>query len=380
MKLKTSLFYTIKGFDKYKMNPVITNLTQQQQQQQLISFMEKHSLGFPKRALCLFSMAQFVISRLFAPIKSSSRNNRNESVRLRHEFLKRCSRKFGLYLSPQFIFRGRSQPINPRDVIQFQSTSSLQKQLLALSHYGTATLLGNTSAIAEISYRLFKITMYDPRGNIDNRFKKILLQLIEYGISRRCPDCLGVMACLLDDGLGIVQIDKRRSLKLAGQSAEAGSIYGLFSLARLLKDNSDHASYHDRYDNGIDIDEDDLGIRQFVFERATRDEQIRQTLKEYGCESCLDQFYDGKDECHYCGFEFDVFNHYSDDDDTSVSKPEQMRIAVEIYYKILRENPSSHPICVDSRKELVKIYKARERFFAGSIEATDKEIRRLEAI
>jgi len=359
------------------MNPVITNLTQQQ----LIRFMEEHSLGFPKRALCLFSMAQFVISRLLASMKPSTRNNINEIVILHHEFLKRCSRKFGLSLTSQFILRGRSQPINPRDVIQFQSTSSLQKQLLALSHYGTATLLGNTSAIAEISYRLFKITMYDPRGNIDNRFKKILLQLIEYGISRRCPDCLGVMAYLLDDGLGIVQIDKRRSLKLAGQSADAGSIYGLFSLARLLKYNSDHASYHHMYDDdGIDIDKDDLGIRQFVFERATRDEQIRQTLKEYGCESCLNQFYDGKDECHYCGFEFDVFNHYSDDDDTSVSKPEQMRIAVEIYYKILRENPSSHPICVDSRKDLVKIYKARERLFGESIEATDEEIRRLEAI
>jgi len=361
-------------------NPVFTNLTQQKQQQQLICFMKENRLDFPRESLCLFSMAQFVISRLFAPMKSSSRNNRNESVRLRQEFLKRCSMKFGLYLSPQFIIRGRSQPINPRDVIQFQSTSSLQKQLLALSHYGTATLLGNTSAIAEISYRLFKITMYDPRGNIDNRFKKILLQLIEYGISRRCPDCIGVMAYLLDDGLGIVQIDRQRSLELAGQSAEDGSIYGWFALARLLKDNSDHASYHDRYDNGIDIDEDDLGVRKFVRSRIPLDEQIRQTLEEYGCESCLNQFYDGKDECHYCGFKFDVFNHYSDDDDKSVSKQEQMRIAVDIYYKILSENPSSHPICIDSRKNLVKIYKERERLFGGSIKATDEEIRRLESI
>jgi hypothetical protein len=75
-----------------------------------------------------------------------------------------------------------------------------------------------------------------------------------------------------------------------------------------------------------------------------------------------------------------VFNNYPDDDDTSVPKPEQMRISVEIYYKILSENPLSHPICIDVRRNLVKIYKARERLFGGSIEATDEEIRRLEAI
>ncbi|MCX6262524.1 MAG: hypothetical protein NTY95_17120, partial [Bacteroidia bacterium] len=172
---------------------------------------------------------------------------------------------------------------------------------------------------------------------------------------------------------------ERNVLKLAGQSAEAGSIYGWFALARLLKDNSDHASYHDKYDDGIDVDECDLGVRLFVCERATRDEQIRQTLEEYGCDYCLNQFYDEKDECD-CGFKFDVFNNYQDDDDTSVSKQEQMRIAVDIYYKILSENPQSHPICIDSRKNLVKIYKERERLFGGSIEATDKEILRLEEI
>jgi len=343
-------------------------------------FMKEHSLDFPKRILCLFSMAQFVRNCLFAPMKPSTRNNSNEIVRLCHEFLKRCSIKFGLSLSHQLIFRGRSQPINPQDIIRFQSTSSFQKQLLALSNYGTATLLGNTSAIAEISYRLCKITIYDPRGKIDNNFKIKLLKLIEYGISRRCPDCLGMMSHFLDVGLGIVPVDRQRSLKLSGQSAEAGSIYGWFALARLLKHNSDRASYHDKYDDGIYIDECDLGVRQFVRERATLDEQIRQALEEHGCELCLPQFYDGKDECHYCGFEFDVFNNYSDDDDTSVPKPEQMRMAVEIYYKILSENPPLHPICVNSRKNLVKIYKHGEQLFGGSIQATDEEIHRLEAI
>ena len=360
-------------------NHKIKNLTSQQQQQ-LIRFMKEHSLDFPKRTLCLFSMAQFVRNRLFAPMKPSTRNNSNEIVRLREEFLKRCSMKFGLYLSSQFIIRGRSNPINPQDVIRFQSTTLLQYQFLALSNYGNATLLGNTSTIAEISYRLFKMTIYDRGGNIDNRFKIKLLKLIEYGISRRCPDCLGMMSHFLDVGLGIILVDRQRALKLAGQSAEAGSIYGLFSLAHLLKDNSDNASYHDRYDDGIDINEDDLGVRLFVCERATRDEQIRQTLEEYGCNYCFDQFYYGKERCRDCDFQFDVFNHYPDDDDTSVSKTDQMRFAIEIYYKILSENPPSHPICVDVHRNLINIYKARKQLFNGSIEATDEEISRLEEI
>ena len=357
-------------------NPIFTKKNQQLMRR----LMENNSLDFPfpKRTLCLFSMAQFVRNRLFAPMKPSTRNNSNEIVRLRHEFLKRCSMKFGLYLSSQFIFRGRSNPINPRDVIQFQSTTSLQKQLLALSNYGTATLLGNTSAIAEIFYRLFKITIYDRRGNIDNNFKFKMLRLIEYGISRRCPDCLGMMSHFLDVGLGIIPVDRQRALELAGESAEAGSIYGWFALARFLKNNSDRTSYNDKFDNGIYVDECDLGVRLFVCSRISLDKQIRQTLEEYGCERCLPQFYDGKDECRNCGFKFFVFNHYSDDDDTSVPKHEQMRIAVEIYYKILSENPPSHPICVDVRNNLVKIYKDGEQLFGGSIEATDKEIHRLE--
>jgi hypothetical protein len=349
------------------------------QHQQLIHFMKEHSLDFPKRTLYLFSMAQFVRNRLFAPIKPSTRNNSNEIVRLREEFLKRCSIKFGLYLSPQFIIRGRSNQINPRDVIRFQSTTLLQYQFLALSNYGLAALLGNTSAIAEISYRLSKTPMYNEDGLIYAYGMSKVILLVEYGISRKCPDCLGLMAYFHSTTIAY-NSDQRNVLKIAGQSAEAGSIYGLFSLAHLLKDNSDHASYHKEFDDELDIYEDDFGVRQFVGERATRDEQICRILEEHGCENCFYQFYYGKDECCDCGFEFDVFNNYPDDDDTSVPKQEQMRISVEIYYKILSENPSSHPLCVDTRKNLVKIYKARERLFGGNVEETDKEISRLEAI
>jgi hypothetical protein len=376
--LNAPIFYPINWFNKYKMIPDFKKL-KHEQFQQLIRFMKEHNLYFPKHALCLFSMAQFVRNCLLSQMKPSSKNNKNKLARLPNEFLKQCSMKFGLYLSPQFIVRGRSNSINPRDIIQFQSTTSFEKQLLALSNYGTATLLGNTSAIAEISYRLCKIEIYDRRGNIDNNFKLKLLRLIEYGISRRCPDCLGVMAYLYDVGLGIIPVDRQHALELAGRSAEAGSIYGWFSLARLLKGNSDKASYHDRYD-GIDVDESDLGVRLFVRSRIPLDEQIRKTFEEYGCEGCPPQFYDGKERCRNCEFEFDVFNHNSDDDDTSVPKSEQMRIAVEIFYKILSENPSSHPICVDVRKILLKIYKARERLFGGSIEATDEEILRMSLI
>jgi hypothetical protein len=57
-----------------------------------------------------------------------------------------------------------------------------------------------------------------------------------------------------------------------------------------------------------------------------------------------------------------------------------MQIAVKIYNKILSENPPSHPICVDTRRNLIKIYKEREWLFGGSVEATEEEIHRLEAI
>jgi hypothetical protein len=358
-------------------NPFFEKLTIQQQQ--LLCFMERYNIFFDSHALCIFSQSRFVMGQLLIGIKPSNTNNKNTLKKIFEQFLKRCSMKFGLYLSPQFIIRGRSNQINSRDVIRFQSTTLLQDQFLALSNYGTATLLGNTSAIAEISYRLSKTPMYNEDGLIYAHGMSKVILLVEYGISRKCPDCLGLMAYFHSTTIAY-NSDQRNVLKIAGQSAEAGSIYGWFALAHLLKDNSDHASYHKEFDDELDIYEDDFGVRQFVGERATRDEQICQTLEEHGCENCFDQFYYGKDECRDCGFEFDVFNNYPDDDDTSVPKPEQMRISVEIYYKILSENPSSHPICIDTRKNLVKIYKARERLFNGSIEATDEEIHRLEAI
>jgi hypothetical protein len=371
LMLNASLFYPINGFDKYKMNPFFKNLTIQQLQQ-LLKFMENYGVEFPRETLYLFSMAQFVRKRLFAPIRPSITYNEHQIEGSYKEFLRRCSRKIGISQIPEFIKRGRSNPINPRDVILFQSTSSLQYQIFAISNYGPAFFLGNTSAIAEMCYRLSKIINYDRNGEAK------LISLIEYGISLGYPDCLGVMAyfSFIEYG-GAVRKD---ALKLAGQSAEAGSIYGWFSLAGLLKYNSDNASYNDEFDDEIDVDECDLGVRKFVCERATRDEQIRMTLEEHGCEICLAEFYLAKDECPDCEFEFDVFNYLRNDDDTSVPKSEQMQIAVKIYYKILSENPPSHPICVDTRKNLVKIYKARERLFNGSIEATDEEIRRLEVI
>jgi hypothetical protein len=361
------------------MNPPFKNLTIQQWQQ-LLKFMEKYELDFPRESLYLFSlMAQFVRKRLLAPIQPSITYNKHQIEGSYNEFFRRCSRKIGISQIPEFIKRGRSNPINQCDVILFQSTASLQYQIFAISNYGPAFFLGNTSAIAEMCYRLSKTPMYNENGLIYPHGMSKVILLVEYGISLGCPDCLGLMAYFRSTPIAYIS-DQRNVLKLAGQSAEAGSNYGWFALACLLKDNSDMASYHDRYDDVIDIDEDDLGVRLFVCERATRDEQIRRTLKEHGCESCLPQFYDGKDECSGCGFEFDVFNYLQDDDDTSLPKLDQMQIAVKIYYKILSENPPSHPICVDSRKKLVEIYKQREWLFGGSIEATDEEICRLEAI
>jgi hypothetical protein len=378
LMLNASLFYPINGFDKYKMNPFFKNLTIQQLQQ-LLKFMENYGVDFPRESLHMFSMAQFVRRRLFAPIRPSITYNEHQIEGSYKEFLRRCSRKIGISLIPQFITRGRSNPINPQDVIRFQSTSSLQYQIFAISNYGPAFFLGNTSAIAEMCYRLSKTPMYNEDGLIYPHGMSKVILLVEYGISLGCPDCLGLMAYFRSTPIAYIS-DQRNVLKIAGQSAEAGSNYGWLALARLLKDNSDNASYHTEFDDGIDIDESDLGVRKlFVCKRATRDEQIRMTLEEHGCQSCLGQFFDEKDECPKCRFDLTLFNNYPDDD-TSVPKSEQMRIAVEIYYKILSENPPSHPICVDSRKKLVEIYKQREWLFNGSIEATNEEIRRLEAI
>lgn len=363
------------------MNPFFTNLTiqQEQQQQKLMLLIKEHKCNFPRELLHLFSMAQFVRRRLLAPMRQTITNNQYQIKDSYEEFMRRCLIKFSRILLSQTILLGRSQPISQQDIIRFQSATSFRDQILTISYYGTAVLLGNIGAIAEMCYRLSKTPMYDDAERPYSRGMSKIISLVEYGISLGFPDCLGLMAYFRSTTTAYFS-DQQNVLKLAGQSAEAGSIYGWFALAHLLKNNSDRASYHDKHDDGINIDECDLGVRQFVRSRIPLDEQIRQALEEHGCGLCLPQFYDGKEKCRGCGFEFDVFNHYSDDDDTSVPKSDQMRIAVEIYYKILSENPPSHPICVDSRKNLVKIYKHGEQLFGGSIQATDEEIRRLEEI
>ena len=130
-----------------KMNPPFKNLTIQQWQQ-LLRFMKEHSLDFPKESLCLFSMGQFVRKRFLAPIQQSITYNEHQIEGSYNKFFRICSRKIAIYKIPEFIRRGRSNPINPRDVILFQSTASLQYQIFAISNYGPAFFLGNTSAIA----------------------------------------------------------------------------------------------------------------------------------------------------------------------------------------------------------------------------------------
>lgn len=348
---------------------------QQQQQQQLLRFMERYNVFFDSHALCIFSQSRFVMGQLLIGMKSTNTNNKNILNKIFKEFLGDCSRKFWQLISSQFMLRERSQLINYNHINRFQSAVSLQQQFLSIPYYGLTALLGNTSAIAEISYRLSKTPMYNEDGLIYGHGMSKVILLVEYGISLGCPDCLGLMEYFRSTTIAY-NSDQQNVLKIAGESAEAGSIYGWFALARLLKNNSDKASYHNEFDDEIDVDETDLGVRQFVGERETRDEQIRWILEEHGCENCFYQFYYGTNECRDCGLKIDVF----DDDDTSVPKQEQMRISVEIYYKILSENPQSHPICVDTRKNIVKIYKARERLFGESVEATEEEIHRLEAI
>ena len=230
------------------------------QQQQLLRFIEKYHIFFDSHAHHMFSQSRFVMGRLLIRTKPSNTNNKNILNKIIEQFLRDCSRKFGRLISIQFVLRGRSQSINYQDITRFQSavSVSLQQQFLLISHYGIAVLLGNTSAIAEMVYRLSKIYMYDPSGNADNIFKGQLLRLIKYGISHRCQDCLAIMAHFLDIGFGgIVQMDRERAIKLAGESAEAGSVIGWEVLANLLKSNASNK-------DSFYVDETYAGVQLYV--------------------------------------------------------------------------------------------------------------------
>jgi len=205
-----------------------------QQQQQMLSFMERYNVFFDSRAHHMFSQSRFVMGRLLIRTNPSNTNNKNTLKKIKEQFLKDCSRKFGRLISIQFMLRGRSQQINPQDIIRLQGEDSIQKQFLSISHYGIAVLLGNTSAIAEMIRRLFKIKIYE-RGILVYSLYRQFLKLLEYGISHRCPDCIGVMAHFLNVGFYIIiQRDKQYALKLAGQSIEGGSVIGCFVLVELL--------------------------------------------------------------------------------------------------------------------------------------------------
>jgi hypothetical protein len=230
------------------------------QHQQLLRFMKRHNIFFDSHAICIFSQSRFVMGQLLIGMKPSNTNNKNVLNKIFEEFLGDCSRKFGRLISTQFMLRGRSQQINYQDITRFQSavSVSLKQQFLLIPHYGLATLLGNTSAIAEMVYRLSKIYMYDPSGNADNIFKRQLLRLIEYGISHGCQDCFAIMAHFLDIGFGgIVQMDRERAIKLAGESAESGSVIGWEVLANLLKSNASNK-------DSFYVDETYAGVRLYV--------------------------------------------------------------------------------------------------------------------
>ena len=243
-------------------NPRFKNLTINQHQQ-LMRFMKEHSLDFPRESFCMFSMGQFVRRRLLEQIRPSISYNRNQINDSYKEFLKRCSMKFGLSLSHQFINRGRSNPINLPEIVQLMRSNSLQTKILSISHYGIAVLLGNTSAIAEMVRRLFNIKIYE-RGILVYSLYRQFLKLLEYGISHRCPDCIGVMAHFLNVGFYIIiQRDKQYALKLAEQSIEGGSVIGCFVLVELL---SNLDSFHqDKF--GDEEFEDAIKILQEIIRK-----------------------------------------------------------------------------------------------------------------
>ena len=235
-----------------------------QRQQQLLSFMERYRVFFDSHAHHMFSQSRFVMGRLLIGMNPSNTNNKNTLNKIIEQFLGDCSRKFGRLTSIQFMLRGRSQPINYQDITRLQEEDSIQKQFLSISHYGLAVLLGNTSAIAEMVRRLFKIKIYDEHGILVYSLYRQFLKLLEYGISHRCPDCIGVMAHFLNVGFySIIQRDKQRAVKLAGESAEAGSVIGCFVLVELL---SNLDSFHqDKF--GDEEIEDAIKILQEIIRK-----------------------------------------------------------------------------------------------------------------
>ncbi len=234
-----------------------------QQQQQLLSFIERYNVFFDSHTHHMFSQSRFVMGRLLIRTNPSNTNNKNILKKIKEQFLKDCSRKFGRLISIQFMLRGRSQPINPQDIIRLQGEVSIQKQFMSISHYGIAVLLGNTSAIAEMVRRLFKIKIYE-RGILVYSLYRKFLKLLEYGISHRCPDCIGVMAHFLNVGFySIIQRDKQHALKLAGESVEGGSVIGCFVLVELL---SNLDSFHqDKF--GDEEIEDAIKILQEIIRK-----------------------------------------------------------------------------------------------------------------
>lgn len=241
----------------------ILNKLSIKQQQNLLSFMERYRVFFDSDALCIFYQSRFVMGRLLIGMKPSNTNNKNTLKKIIEQFLGDCSRKFGRLISIQFMLCGRSQQINPQDIIRLQGEDSLQKQFLSISHYGIAVLLGNTSAIAEMVSRLFKIKIYE-RGILVYSLYQQFLKLLEYGISHRCPDCLAVMSHFLNVGFySIIQRDKQRALKLAGESVEGGSVIGCFVLVELL---SNLDSFHqDKF--GDEEIEDAIKILQEIIRK-----------------------------------------------------------------------------------------------------------------
>ena len=243
--------------------PFLKNLTIEQQQQ-LMRFMEKYRLDFPRKSVCWFSQSRFVMGRLLIGMKPSNTNNKNILKKIIEHFLGDCSRKFGRHTSIQFMLRGRSQRINYQDITRLQEEYSIQKQFLSISHYGLAVLLGNTSAIAEMVRRLFKIHVCDSSGILVYSLYRQFLKLLEYGISHRCPDCIAVMAHFLNIGFySIIQRDKQHALKLAGESVEGGSVIGCFVLVELL---SNLDSFHqDKF--GDEEIEDAIKILQEIIRK-----------------------------------------------------------------------------------------------------------------
>jgi TPR repeat protein len=173
-------------------------------------------------------------------------------------------------------------------VLAARSPEGLCKQgltLLSGNHFSRAahafdagSVSGNTRCMAELSWMLCN-------GRLGvKKDEARAFKLATLGVQRNCHHCMAALSKCLADGCGCEQ-DFKCSLRLAHQSAEAGSRLGQYMLGQLNYDSNAHisAKYNRSQNPGMSIR---VAIRNFSLAAAQglpSASCMLGFLKEYGC-------------------------------------------------------------------------------------------------